>query len=168
MTAEPITETQASQQSLSTAAARNLSTTTKTIPQMQGITSRWLTRMLPWVNVSGGTYRVNRRLNLSVGRGRVMFVQNGADDVRIVPETMRALPVLNGLRDDAVLAELAGSFTPREFQAGEVIFEAGSPVQQAYIVAHGRLQRLGTGKYGDTDILGTLTDGDQLGDAALG
>jgi hypothetical protein len=46
-----------SQQSLSTAAARNLATTTKTVPQMQGITSRWLLRTLPWVEVSGGTYR---------------------------------------------------------------------------------------------------------------
>jgi hypothetical protein len=29
---------------------------------MQGISSRWLLRVLPWVQVSGGTYRVNRRL----------------------------------------------------------------------------------------------------------
>jgi hypothetical protein len=35
------------QLSLSTAAARNLTTTTKTVPQMQGITSRWLLRLLP-------------------------------------------------------------------------------------------------------------------------
>jgi CRP-like cAMP-binding protein len=87
---------------------------------------------------------------------------------QIIPATMRALPVLQGLRDDAVLAELAASFTPREFGAGEVIAEAGTPIQQAFIVAHGRLQRPGTGKYGGTDILGTLTDGDQLGDEALG
>jgi len=45
------------QQSLSTTAARNLATTTKTVPQMQGITSRWLLRVLPWVQASGGTYR---------------------------------------------------------------------------------------------------------------
>ncbi len=45
--------------SLTTGAARNLATTTKTVPQMQGITSRWLLRLLPWVQVSGGTYRVN-------------------------------------------------------------------------------------------------------------
>ena len=56
------------QQSLGTAAARNLATTTKTVPQMQGITSRWLLRMLPWVQVAGGTYRVNRRLTYAVGR----------------------------------------------------------------------------------------------------
>ena len=54
------------QLSLGTAAARNLATTTKTVPQMQGITSRWLLKMLPWVQVSGGPYRVNRRLSYSV------------------------------------------------------------------------------------------------------
>ena len=57
--------------SLSTAAARNLATTTKTVPQMQGISPRWLLRALPWEEVSGGTYRVNRRLSYAVGRGRV-------------------------------------------------------------------------------------------------
>lgn len=54
------------QQSLGTAAARNLATTTKSAPQMQEITSRWLLKMLPWVQVQGGTYRVNRRLSYSV------------------------------------------------------------------------------------------------------
>ena len=39
--------------SLDTAAARNLATTTKSAPQMQGITSRWLLQLLPWVQVVG-------------------------------------------------------------------------------------------------------------------
>jgi len=43
--------------SLGTAAARNLATTTKTPPQMQGITNRWVQRTLSWVDVKGGTYR---------------------------------------------------------------------------------------------------------------
>jgi Phage capsid-like protein len=51
--------------SQSTAAARTLATTTKSAPQMQGITSRWLLQGLPWVEVSGGTYRVNRRLTFT-------------------------------------------------------------------------------------------------------
>ena len=59
--------------SLTTAAARNLATTTKSVPQMQAVTSRWLLRMLPWVQVSGGTYRVNRRLSYAIGSGRVSF-----------------------------------------------------------------------------------------------
>ena len=63
--------------SLSTAAARNLATTTKSVPQMQGITTRWLLRLLPWVEASGGTYRVNRRLTYTVGDGRIDFAREG-------------------------------------------------------------------------------------------
>ena len=47
------------QLSLGTGAARNLATTTKTPPQMQGISSRWLLKVLPWVQVHGGVYRVH-------------------------------------------------------------------------------------------------------------
>ncbi|MEQ8957155.1 MAG: hypothetical protein RLP02_04400, partial [Coleofasciculus sp. C2-GNP5-27] len=49
------------QQSLSTRTARNLATTIKSPPQMREISPRWLLRLLPWVEVSGGIYRVNRR-----------------------------------------------------------------------------------------------------------
>lgn len=55
---------QPKQSSLSTAAARNLATTTKSAPQMQEISSRWLLRMLPWVETKGGAYRVNHAAEL--------------------------------------------------------------------------------------------------------
>ena len=42
-------DAQQTQFSLATGAARNLTTTTKTPPQMQGITSRWLLKVLPWM-----------------------------------------------------------------------------------------------------------------------
>src|SRR5260370_27677230 len=80
------------QHSLSTAAARNLATTTKTVPQMQGISSRWLLRMLPWVHVSSGTYRVNRRLTYVIGGGRVAFAQT-ADEVTVAPPSLREIPL---------------------------------------------------------------------------
>ncbi|MGW0808614.1 family 2B encapsulin nanocompartment shell protein [Nonomuraea sp. NPDC002799] len=162
---EPLTE---SRLSLDTRAARNLATTTKTRPQMQAITSRWLLRMLPWVDVRGGTYRVNRRLTHEVGRGRVSVAQSGGDDVRIIPETLAELPALRGFDDEDVLRAIAATFTPREIQAGEVIVEAGAPVSETYVIAHGRLERLSTGKYGSTEVLGVIADGDQFGDEALG
>ena len=46
--------------SLSAKAARNLATATVTVPQMVQITPRWLHKLLPWVNIDGGVYRVNR------------------------------------------------------------------------------------------------------------
>lgn len=104
------------QQSLGTAAARNLATTTKSAPQMQEITSRWLLRMLPWVQVQGGTYRVNRRLSYSVGDGRVTFVQTG-DRVAVIPAELAELPALREFDDEAVFTELANRCEQREFAA---------------------------------------------------
>src|SRR5580693_1954799 len=101
------------QQSLGTAAAKNLATTTKTPPQMQGITSRWLLRVLPWVEVSGGTYRVNRRLSHAVGRGRVGFVKTAAD-VEVLPPTLCEISLLSDLDEPAVLDALAARFVQRE------------------------------------------------------
>ncbi|MEU7160566.1 family 2B encapsulin nanocompartment shell protein [Streptomyces chrestomyceticus] len=154
--------------SLSTRAARQLATTTKTPPQMQAITSRWLLRMLPWVDVRGGTYRVNRRLQLRTGRGRVQFEHNGADDIKVIPRTLTELPVLRGYTDAEVLRELAGRFRVREVRPGQVLFEAGQPATEAYLVVHGRFVRYAPGKYGEEEVVGVVTDGDQIGDEAIG
>lgn len=154
--------------SLGTQAARQLATTTKTEPQMQAITSRWLLKMLPWVDVKGGTYRVNRRLHLRVGRGRVQFEHNGADDIKVIPETLTELPALRGYSDTDVLKEIAGRFRTREVRAGQVLFEAGRPLTAAYLVVHGRLTRFAVGQYGEEEIVGVVTDGDQMGDEAIG
>jgi Phage capsid-like protein/Cyclic nucleotide-binding domain len=153
-------------QSLSTAAARNLATTTKTVPQMQGISSRWLLRMLPWVNVAGGTYRVNRRLSYAVGGGRVAFSQT-ADEVAVVPPTLREIPLFAGLADDAAIAALAERFTRRDAAAGEVIAERGQPADRMYVVAHGRVNRVGAGEYGEDAVLGAVGDGGHFGAEAL-
>ncbi|MFE6280850.1 family 2B encapsulin nanocompartment shell protein [Streptomyces sp. NPDC057877] len=168
---EPVTETTTEAPpltSLSTQAARQLTTTTKSVPQMQAISSRWLLKMLPWVDVKGGTYRVNRRLQLRVGRGRVQFEQNGADDIRVIPETLTELPVLRGYADLDVLKEIATHFQIREVRSGEVLFEAGQPVTETYLVAHGRFTRYATGKYGEEEVVGVVSDGDQMGDEAIG
>ncbi|MFJ3810339.1 family 2B encapsulin nanocompartment shell protein [Streptomyces sp. NPDC090073] len=154
--------------SLSTRAARQLTSTTKTEPQMQAITSRWLLKSLPWVDVKGGAYRVNRRHQLRTGRGRVHFEHNGADDIRVVPQTLTELPILRGYDDAEVLRELAGRFQPRDVRAGQVLFEAGQPVTEAYLVVHGRFTRYTTGKYGEEEIIGVVTGGDQMGDEAVG
>ena len=154
------------QQSLGTAAARTLATTTKSEPQMQGISSRWLTRMLPWVNVPGGTYRVNRRLSYTRGDGRVTFVQTGAQ-VRVVPAELSELPLLRGFTDADALGALAERFEQREFAPGQLIVEAGRPADQVYLIAHGKVELLGEGPYGDEAVTGLLADGDTFGGEVL-
>ncbi len=155
-----------SSMSLGTAAARNLTTTTKSLPQMQEISSRWLLRMLPWVQVAGGTYRVNRRLSYAVGCGRVSFVKTGSD-VRVIPPSLRELPPLRTVGDPALLGELAERFTQREFDGGELIAEAGQQADQIFLIAHGKVNKLGAGKYGSQTVLGVLAEGDHFGDQVL-
>ena len=95
--------------SLSRAAARNLATTTKSAPQMQGISPRWLLRMLPWVEAKGGAFRVNRRLTYAIGDGRVTFTSVGTE-VRIVPQELAEFVLLRGFDDEAALTAVANRF----------------------------------------------------------
>ncbi|MFE0190105.1 family 2B encapsulin nanocompartment shell protein [Streptomyces sp. NPDC058989] len=152
--------------SLDTSAARKLATTTKTPPQMQGISSRWLLRVLPWTQVSGGTYRVNRRLTHTLGDGRIEFVSTGTE-VRVIPAELRELAPLRGFDDGATLEALAGRFVQREFAPGDVLVRKGGPTDRVILIAHGKLDRTGTGKYGEDTALGTIADGDAIGAAAL-
>ncbi len=154
------------QHSLSTAAARNLATTTKTVPQMQGITSRWLLRMLPWVQVSGGTYRVNRRLTYAVGGGRVAVSQT-ADTATVLPASLREIPLFAGFSDDDALTAVAQAFTQQNVAAGTVIAQRGQPVDQLVVVAHGKVDRTGPGAFGEDSALTVVADGGYLGDAGL-
>jgi len=160
------TEPDTGQLSLGTAAARKLTTTTKSVPQMQGISPRWLLKMLPWIEAKGGAYRVNRRLSYAIGDGRVTFTNTGAE-VRVVPRELCELPVLRGFDDDEVLGALAGRFVQREYAAGEVIVEFGHAVDHVYLIAHGKVEKVGSGAYGDPVVLGGLADGDYFGERAL-
>ncbi|MCW7942180.1 Crp/Fnr family transcriptional regulator [Streptomyces hygroscopicus] len=154
------------QQSLGPAAARNLATTTKSAPQMQEISSRWLLRMLPWVNVQGGTYRVNRRLTYSVGDGRVTFVKTG-DHVAVIPAELGELPPLRTYDDQDVLAEVAQRCQQRRFAPGDVLAEFGSQADEVFLLAHGKVEKIGTGPYGGDAVLGVLADGAYFGEQAL-
>ncbi|CAI7975500.1 Crp/Fnr family transcriptional regulator, cyclic nucleotide-binding domain-containing protein [Frankia sp. Hr75.2] len=151
--------------SLGTAAARNLATTTKSVPQMQGISSRWLLRVLPWVQAAGGVYRVNRRLSYVVGDGLITVVNTGSD-VRVVPAELRELPVLRGFEGD-VLDALAERFTQREFAAGDTLVTAGDAADELFVIAHGKVDKVAPGHYDDPRSLGILADGAYFGDDVL-
>ncbi|MEQ4715709.1 family 2B encapsulin nanocompartment shell protein [Nonomuraea sp. B19D2] len=155
-----------SQLSLSTEAARQLATTTKTPPQMQEITSRWLLRLLPWVQCSGGVFRVNRRLTYELGDGRITFSNTGSD-VRVIPAELTEIPMLRGFDDAEALQALAGGFTQREIEAGEEIVSEGRPIDRLVLIAHGRVSKVTRGAYGDEQNLGILADGDYLGEQTL-
>lgn len=70
------------QSALGDAAARQLANATKTVPQMSSISPRWLTKVLPWVGVEAGIYRLNKVKDAS----RVTVACSQRDE-RELPET---------------------------------------------------------------------------------
>jgi len=159
-------EGQQPQLSLGTAAAKNLATTTKSAPQMQEITSRWLLKLLPWVQTKGGVYRVNRRLTYTVGDGRVTFTNTGAT-VQVIPQELTELPLLRGFDNVDVLTALANQFVQQEYAAGDTIVQFGQSADRIILVAHGKVNKIGPGKYGEEIVLDVLADGDHSGDETV-
>ncbi|WP_103502714.1 MULTISPECIES: family 2B encapsulin nanocompartment shell protein [Streptomyces] len=152
--------------SLATEAAGNLASTTKTPPQMQGITPRWLLKVLPWVQVSGGTFRVNRRLSHTLGTGRVEFAVDGGV-FRVIPAQLTELPPLAGYDDPQALRGLAEGCVQREYAPGDTLAADGAPVEEVLLLAHGKAARIVPGEYGTETHLGVLGDGEFAGEHAL-
>ncbi len=69
---------------LTEAAARKLATTTKSVPQWQGITPRYLVNLLEWHPVEAGVYRVNRVVDPG---------GSDAKDIQCDPEADSDLPL---------------------------------------------------------------------------
>ena len=107
---------------------------------------------------------------LQINRTAPVILVNGA------PISANALTALMELRitrvlrlpgratlrfDDAeALGALADRFVQKEFKAGDVLTEAGKEADEIYLIAHGKVQRTGKGKYGDQTVLDVLADGD--------
>ncbi|MEV0354497.1 family 2B encapsulin nanocompartment shell protein [Nocardia sp. NPDC050697] len=142
-------------------AARTLATTTKSVPQMRGSTPRWLLRMLPWVEVAGGTYRVNRRRTYTVGDGRITSTAAGGQ-YRLVPAELQELRALRGLDEDA-LRTIATAFRQREYRAGETLCEFGNEVDGVHVIAHGRVTVGVPDAYGERVRLEVADGGAHLG-----
>lgn len=70
------------QTALGDVAARQLAIATRTVPQMSTITPRWLTRLMSWIPVESGVYRVNK-----VKDGSQVAVDCSGRDERQLPQT---------------------------------------------------------------------------------
>ena len=151
--------------SLSTAAARNLATATVTVPQNAARTPRWLHRLLPWVDVDGGVYRVNRRKIVVPQTGRIV-IQIEGDKIQTDPASLRGIPLFSAL-EEADLKALAEQFVPESHALGEVIAKEGSAAKKLYLVAQGKLELSITGPHGERIRQALLGEGNFLGQGAL-
>ena len=70
------------QTALGDVAARQLAIATRTVPQMVTISPRWLTKLLSWVGVESGVYRLNK-----VKDRTAIEVDCSARDERTLPQT---------------------------------------------------------------------------------
>ena len=156
---------QAPQQSLSTDAARNLATTTKTVPMLTGVTPRWILKLLPWVQVDSGTYRINRKRVLVTGVNKVKTSVEGGE-AKVTAEDLRALPMMEALSDDLVAA-VAARMVSEQVGPAEMIVKEGDPGDKFYIVASGKVEVHTSGIHGERLRLAVLADGDYFGEIAL-
>src|SRR6187401_103468 len=92
------------QRSVTTTVARNLANTTKTSPKMMSITPRWMLSLLPWVQVDGGTYRVNRtKVELSKAKRIGVDLRDGT--YTFPSDSLRSIPLFSGL-PEAIISRM--------------------------------------------------------------
>lgn len=151
--------------SITQEAAANLATTTKTVPQMVGISPRYLTRLLPWVEVNSGHYRVNRQKVVLAQDQKIQFDFEGGDQ-RIQARHLRALSLFQSV-DDRVLETLAGKFKGKTFAAGDVVIKEGDPGDTFYVLLSGKAEASQQGRHGRPVRLGMMNAGSYFGEIAL-
>ncbi len=157
--------TPANQTAVSIDAARNLATTTKTVPQIAEVTPRLLLRLLPWVQVDGGTYRVNRRKVIEKDDERIHCrVQDGK--AHLNEDDLRGMYLFRNV-DDAVLTDMSRQFVSESFDAGVTLFKQDDAADKFYVVAKGKVEVIATGVQSEQLQLAILGDGDYFGEMSL-
>jgi CRP-like cAMP-binding protein len=153
------------QQSLGTRAARTLATTTKSVPQMQSITPRYLLRALPWVELEAGAYRVNQMVSYTVGDGLISTYFTD-DQPRVVPEDLRELPFLRHA-DSELLTTVADSFGAELVEPGTVLAERDADADRLYVLVSGRAEKRAVNACGEDALVGVVGSGDFFDGAAF-
>lgn len=153
------------QRSVTTAVARNLTSITKTSPKMMSITPRWFLSLLPWVQVNGGVYRVNRtkvelmkaeRIDVEMTDGVPSFA---ADALRSVPLFSR-LPV-------EITTRMASRFKHEAVSLGNELIVEGEDGNEFFILAQGQVEVLSKGAHGSHLRIALLTEGEFFGEMDL-
>jgi Phage capsid-like protein/Cyclic nucleotide-binding domain len=156
---------QMAQHSLNTTTARQLATTTKTVPQMLDITPRWFLKLLPWVQVDSGTYRVNRHKVIQREENRIKVSMFG-EQAKVEPSDLRGLTLLRDA-NGTVVESLATTFASERYNAGDMIVQSGTPGDKFYVIASGKVDVWTRGRYGERVQLAILAEGDHFGEMAL-
>jgi CRP-like cAMP-binding protein len=156
--------------------ARTLASTTKTRPQMESISSRSLLKVLPWVNVSGGYYRVNRRQVLEIRPGMVSFIEakrkegedrNSERPMVIVGSTLSQMPSLSKIKDEQLLNRIAEAAEMETFVKGQNLVDHKSVPTHLFIILSGKVSFLQPGVYDVANATGSMGAGQYFGGFGL-
>ncbi|HAO00115.1 MAG TPA: Crp/Fnr family transcriptional regulator, partial [Planctomycetaceae bacterium] len=153
------------QRSVTTSVARNLTDTTKTSPKMMSITPRYLLRLLPWVQVDGGVYRVNRT-KVELPKAERIGVDVSGGMATFPVEALRGVPMFSAL-PDAMLERMAGRFRTEEVSLGSRLSVEGEDLSKFFIIAQGQVEVLSKGAHGSDLRIALLTEGEFFGEAEL-
>src|SRR5580704_1888835 len=123
---------------LSVPAARTLSHPTLTGPQMLAESPRWLLHLLPWVNIHGGVYQVNRRRIVLQQSDRIVARLQG-DVALIDPGALRALSLLR-TANEPLLTAIASALVTENRGANEDIYKEGDEGQKLYVIVKGKVE----------------------------
>ncbi len=153
------------QRSVTTLVARNLAHTTKTSPKMMSITPRWLLSQLPWVQVSGGIYRVNRT-KVELPKAERIAVDVSAGAASFPPEALRSVPLFSKL-PEAVIERMASRFKTEEVSLGNKLIVEGEDLSKFFIIAQGQVEVLSKGAHGSDLRIALLTEGEFFGETDI-
>lgn len=153
------------QRSVTTATARKLANTTKTAPQMGSITPRLLLKLLPWVQVESGTFRVNRtKVELKKAERIEIQFLDGIPSFRAA--SLRRIPLFSHIDED-IVNRLATKFVPEEVKLGDYLIKEDKDKQKFFIVASGQVEVLRHGSHGEELRIALLSEGEYFGEADL-
>jgi len=153
-------------QSLGVKAARKLATTTKTVPQMQAITPRWVLSLLPWVQVEAGTYRVNRVKVIQRADERIIASLDGGA-ARLDPQQLRAISLFRNL-DEIYLSRIAERMVCEQAKAGQVVLSEGNLGTKFFIIASGKVEVAAIGDNGKWERHALLGTGNYFSELSFG
>lgn len=153
------------QRSVTTAVARNLANTTKTSPKMMSITPRLLLHLLPWVQVEGGTYRVNRT-KVELSKAARIEVDASSDGAAIPAEALRSVPLFSQV-PAPILERMVGQFRVEEVSLGNKLLVEGEDLSKFFIIAQGQVEVLSKGAHGSDLRIALLTEGEYFGETDL-
>jgi len=152
-------------QTVSIKAARKLTTTTKTGPMYITQSPKLLLKLLPWEDVPGGTFRVNRTKIIIRGRGRITI--EFEDGVPVLsPNGLREIPLFTELKPK-LLSEMVSKFKIEHYERGTVVITEGEDGDKLFILATGNAELVKKGTYGEELRLRIIGSGDFVGETEV-